>query len=57
VRGRHRVHHEALARGLEASRPFVGNGLWVTSLTDPDGYRLEFESPADVPEGTEYSPY
>lgn len=57
MRGRHRVHHEALARGLEASRPFVGNGLWVTSLTDPDGYRLEFESPADVPEGTEYSPY
>ena len=29
--------------------------LWVTSLIDPDGYRLEFESPTDVPEGTEYS--
>jgi uncharacterized glyoxalase superfamily protein PhnB len=26
--------------------------MWVTSLRDPDGYRLEFESPTDVPEGT-----
>lgn len=42
-------------RGLVASRPFVGNGLWVTSLTDPDGYRLDFESYTDVPEGTEYA--
>jgi lactoylglutathione lyase len=49
------IYHEALARGLAASRPFVGNGLWVTSLTDPDGYRLDFESPTDVPEETVYS--
>jgi lactoylglutathione lyase len=49
------IYHEALARGLTVSRPFVGNHLWVTSFTDPDGYRLEFESPTDVPEGTVYS--
>jgi lactoylglutathione lyase len=49
------IYHEATARGLEPSRPFVGNNLWVTSLTDPDGYRLEFESPTDVPEDTVYS--
>ena len=49
------IYHGALARGLAASRPFVGNNLWVTSLTDPDGYRLEFESPTDVAEGTVYS--
>jgi catechol 2,3-dioxygenase-like lactoylglutathione lyase family enzyme len=49
------VYHDALARGLAPSVPFVGNNLWVTSLTDPDGYRLEFESPTDVPEGTVYS--
>ena len=49
------LYHAARARGLEASRPFVGNGLWVTSLVDPDGYRLEFESPADAPEDTVYS--
>jgi catechol 2,3-dioxygenase-like lactoylglutathione lyase family enzyme len=49
------IYHAAKARGLVASTPFVGNGLWVTSLTDPDGYRLDFESPTDVPEDTVYS--
>ena len=48
------IYHDAIARGLPASRPFVGNHLWVTSVTDPDGYRLDFESPTDVPEGTAY---
>jgi hypothetical protein len=33
--------------------PFVSNAMWMTSLADPDGYRLEFESQTDVPEGTE----
>ena len=46
------IYHEALARGLEPSRPFVGNGMWVTSLRDPDGYRVEFESYTNVPEET-----
>jgi catechol 2,3-dioxygenase-like lactoylglutathione lyase family enzyme len=49
------VYHELQARGVPARRPFVGNGLWVTSVTDPDGYDLYFESPTEVPEGTEYS--
>ena len=49
------VYKDALARGLEPSRPFVGNGLWVTNVIDPDGFRLEFESPTDVAEGTTYS--
>ncbi len=40
------------SRGVDAKRPFVGNAMWVTSVTDPDGYRLEFESPTDVPEET-----
>jgi hypothetical protein len=26
----------------------------VVSLRDPDGYKLSFESPTDVPEGTTY---
>lgn len=46
------IYHEAKARGLEPSQPFVGNGMWVTSLADPDGYQLGFESVTDVPEGT-----
>jgi lactoylglutathione lyase len=49
------LYHDVKARGLNPSRPFVGNNLWVTSLTDPDGYRLDFESPTDVPEDTVYS--
>lgn len=48
-------YHEVTARGIEASNPFVGNSMWVTSLSDPDGYRLDFESSTDVPEGTEFS--
>ena len=36
-------------------RPFVGNGMWVTSVEDPDGHRLEFESFTDVPEETVFS--
>ena len=47
------IYHEALSRGLSPSKPFVGNGLWVTFLYDPDGYKLEFASPTDVPEETE----
>ena len=49
------VYHDSRARGLNPERPFVGNNLWVTSFTDPDGYRLDFESPTDIPEDTVYS--
>jgi lactoylglutathione lyase len=48
------IYHGALRRGLTPARPFVGNGLWVTAFVDPDGYRIDFESPTDVPEGTVY---
>jgi lactoylglutathione lyase len=49
------IYRQVIARGIKASRPFVGNGMWVTSLSDPDGYRIEFESYTDVPEETEFS--
>jgi lactoylglutathione lyase len=49
------VYHEALARGLSPARPFVGNRLWVTSFVDPDGYRVDFESPTDAQEDTVYA--
>lgn len=49
------IYREITARGIQASKPFVGNGAWVTSLTDPDGYQIHFESPTDTPEETEYS--
>jgi lactoylglutathione lyase len=49
------IYHDITARGLKAERPFVGNQMWVVGVTDPDGYRLFFESPTDVPEETVYS--
>ena len=49
------LYHEFRGRGLEASRPFVGNRMWVTSLRDPDGYQLHFESSTDVREETVYA--
>jgi len=48
------IYHEVKARGISAGRPYVGNALWVTSVQDPDGYRLDFESPTEIAEGTEY---
>ena len=48
------IYREVCSKGIRASRPFVGNGMWVTSLTDPDGYLLDFESYTDTPEGTEF---
>lgn len=49
------LYREFKARGVPATRPLVGNGLWVTSVADPDGYRLDFESPTDAPEESEYN--
>jgi lactoylglutathione lyase len=48
------IYREFTSRGIQASRPFVGNGMWVTSLSDPDGYQIIFESLTDLPEETEY---
>jgi len=49
------VYRELRSRGIQTSEPFVGNGMWVTSVSDPDGYRFEFESYTDAPEETVYS--
>ncbi len=43
---------ELVSRGVTAKRPFVGHGMWVTEVSDPDGYQLLFESPTDEPEET-----
>ena len=48
------AYREFTARGLTPSLPFVGNGMWVTSLRDPDGYSVGFESQTDVPEDTTF---
>jgi ketosteroid isomerase-like protein/catechol 2,3-dioxygenase-like lactoylglutathione lyase family enzyme len=49
------LYRELTPRGVAAKRPFVGNSMWVTSVADPDGYQLFFESPTDLPEETEWS--
>ncbi len=49
------IYREVISKGIEASEPFVGNNMWVTGLSDPDGYNIYFESYTDVPEETKYS--
>lgn len=49
------LYREFKSRGIRLhNRPFVGNGLWVVSLVDPDGYRMDFSSPTDAPEESEF---
>ena len=48
------LYREFRSRGIQTrQRPFVGNRLWVVPLTDPDGYRIDFQSPTDAPEESE----
>ena len=49
------LYREVTSRSVAAKRPFVGNGMWVTGIPDPDGYQLFFESPTDAPEETQWS--
>jgi lactoylglutathione lyase len=49
------LYREFTSRDVAVQEPFVGNQMWVVMLSDPDGYRLEFESPTDVPEETKLS--
>lgn len=49
------LYRKFKSHGIQTrKRPFVGNRLWVVPLTDPDGYRLDFESPTDAPEESEF---
>jgi lactoylglutathione lyase len=50
------IYREATSRGISACLPFVGNAMWVTIFCDPDGYKLDFESPTDAPEESVYTP-
>ncbi|MBO0861954.1 MAG: VOC family protein [Chloracidobacterium sp.] len=49
------IYREIRSRGIQASKPFVGNSMWVTSLSDPDGYKISFQSHTDAPEETEFA--
>src|ERR1700678_2970356 len=48
------LYREFKSRQIQPrKRPFVGNGLWVVPVTDPNGYRIEFESTTNAPEESE----
>jgi lactoylglutathione lyase len=50
------IYRDITTRGIRVSHaPLVGNGMWVVPMLDPDGYKIEFESPTDVPEETALS--
>jgi catechol 2,3-dioxygenase-like lactoylglutathione lyase family enzyme len=49
------IYRDITSRGITASEPQVGNGMWNTILTDPDGYIIEFESLTETPEETKLS--
>ncbi len=49
------IYRELISRGVQAKKPAVGNGMWITGMTDPDGYKLYFESITTAQEDTEYT--
>jgi len=49
------IYRQAKAKDIAVKKPFVGNGMWVVQLADPDGYQLCFESGTSEPEDSLYS--
>ena len=49
------IYEELRSRQIDASEPQVGNAMWVTTLSDPDGYCINFESPTDTTEDMKLS--
>jgi catechol 2,3-dioxygenase-like lactoylglutathione lyase family enzyme len=47
------VYREAASRGVHAlHEPQVGNYSWEVFFADPDGYKINFSSPTNLPEET-----
>jgi lactoylglutathione lyase len=47
------IYRDAANRDIHTLRePQVGNLSWEVSYADPDGYRIHFSSPTDLPEET-----
>jgi hypothetical protein len=49
------LYYTFVARGITGQEPYVGNRLWVDSLTVPDRYHIDFESPTHIAEETKLS--
>lgn len=48
------IYKEAISKGITPAEPFVGNQMWIVDMADPDSYKISFESPTKVKEGTTY---
>jgi len=47
------IYREAAKRGIHPLRePQVGNFAWEVFFADPDGYKINFSSPIDLPDET-----
>lgn len=47
------IYRQAAAREIHTLRePQVGNFAWEVFYVDPDGYKINFSSPTDLPEET-----
>ncbi|MGB7760097.1 MAG: VOC family protein [Bryobacteraceae bacterium] len=47
------IYREAAAHGIHPLRePQVGNFAWEVFFADPDGYKINFSSPTDLPDET-----
>ena len=49
------IYKQIISNDISVSEPFVGNNMWVVGLSDPDGYKIFFESPTEVSEETKFS--
>ena len=50
------IYREAANRGICAlHEPQVGNFAWEVFFADPDGYKINFSSPTDLPDETRLS--
>ena len=47
-------YESVIEKIISPPEPFVGIAMWVLSLEDPDGYKISFESPSELKEGTTY---
>ncbi len=49
------IYDAVVDAGVVSEEPMVGNHMWVVTLRDPDGCRIEFESGTLAPEGSTLS--
>jgi hypothetical protein len=55
VRRRRALYREFKSHGTQVRKRLCVGNLWVVLLTDPGRDRIEFESPTDAPEESEWT--